>query len=138
MPLDLERPAFQGGFTFPQQFLITMDVATVNVVFCWVVAEQTQIQKIGSAWQKFKGGKISFVERSAIGPNPANAIFFQQPNKLRSMPAGMTKLNRKTEISWQLWEKLSERRLRSEEHTSELQSRRDLVCRLLLEKKKDL
>src|SRR5438874_4483266 len=28
-------------------------------------------------------------------------------------------------------------RERSEEHTSELQSRRDLVCRLLLEKKKD-
>src|SRR6266496_4670543 len=28
------------------------------------------------------------------------------------------------------------RMLRSEEHTSELQSRRDLVCRLLLEKKK--
>src|SRR5204862_5335523 len=27
--------------------------------------------------------------------------------------------------------------LRSEEHTSELQSRRDLVCRLLLEKKKN-
>src|SRR5438874_9915015 len=31
-------------------------------------------------------------------------------------------------------EKLGE--IRSEEHTSELQSRRDLVCRLLLEKKK--
>src|SRR6266496_5239539 len=29
-----------------------------------------------------------------------------------------------------------EHHLRSEEHTSELQSRRDLVCRLLLEKKK--
>src|SRR5690349_24249997 len=29
-------------------------------------------------------------------------------------------------------------RTRSEEHTSELQSRRDLVCRLLLEKKKML
>src|SRR5438874_10605062 len=29
------------------------------------------------------------------------------------------------------------RRQRSEEHTSELQSRRDLVCRLLLEKKKN-
>src|SRR6201989_3683762 len=27
--------------------------------------------------------------------------------------------------------------IRSEEHTSELQSRRDLVCRLLLEKKKN-
>src|SRR5690349_24949653 len=30
-----------------------------------------------------------------------------------------------------------ERAVRSEEHTSELQSRRDLVCRLLLEKKKN-
>src|SRR3982750_4990850 len=30
----------------------------------------------------------------------------------------------------------SRRRARSEEHTSELQSRSDLVCRLLLEKKK--
>src|SRR5438874_7489798 len=29
------------------------------------------------------------------------------------------------------------RKVRSEEHTSELQSRRDLVCRLLLEKKKN-
>src|SRR5690349_23084958 len=31
---------------------------------------------------------------------------------------------------------LEQKNLRSEEHTSELQSRRDLVCRLLLEKKK--
>src|SRR5690349_23676127 len=35
-------------------------------------------------------------------------------------------------------ERGSPRAARSEEHTSELQSRRDLVCRLLLEKKKDL
>src|SRR3712207_8918833 len=33
---------------------------------------------------------------------------------------------------------LHEKNLRSEEHTSELQSRQYLVCRLLLEKKKDL
>src|SRR5690349_23256139 len=32
--------------------------------------------------------------------------------------------------------KIEEAEMRSEEHTSELQSRRDLVCRLLLEKKK--
>src|SRR5699024_11462679 len=35
-----------------------------------------------------------------------------------------------------LLEKIRIKRLRSEEHTSELQSRFDLVCRLLLEKKK--
>src|SRR2546421_3426636 len=34
------------------------------------------------------------------------------------------------------WHVSSPSRLRSEEHTSELQSRSDLVCRLLLEKKK--
>src|SRR5690349_23995589 len=34
-----------------------------------------------------------------------------------------------------LWAEEIEQALRSEEHTSELQSRRDLVCRLLLEKK---
>src|SRR5438067_9902435 len=34
-------------------------------------------------------------------------------------------------------EELMHKRLRSEEHTSELQSRFDLVCRLLLEKKKN-
>src|SRR5260221_5831889 len=33
--------------------------------------------------------------------------------------------------------RLSPARLRSEEHTSELQSHSDLVCRLLLEKKKN-
>src|SRR5690349_23952407 len=32
--------------------------------------------------------------------------------------------------------RLEQTQVRSEEHTSELQSRRDLVCRLLLEKKK--
>src|SRR6185295_19945530 len=34
------------------------------------------------------------------------------------------------------WPSCSTRRTRSEEHTSELQSRQYLVCRLLLEKKK--
>src|SRR5438874_10367451 len=39
-------------------------------------------------------------------------------------------------LSWLSGDHLSPARSRSEEHTSELQSRRDLVCRLLLEKKK--
>ena len=39
----------------------------------------------------------------------------------------------------QFWERRRDKTktCRSEEHTSELQSRRNLVCRLLLEKKKD-
>src|SRR5437667_7092561 len=111
MPLDLKRPAFQGGFTFPEQFFVAMDMAAVDVIFRCVIAQQTQIQKICRARQKFKRGKISFVKRRGIGPDPANPISFQQPNKLRPMPAGMPKLNRKTEISRQLWKKFSQREL---------------------------
>src|SRR5690349_3940 len=36
-----------------------------------------------------------------------------------------------------VWQGGTQGEARSEEHTSELQSRRDLVCRLLLEKKKE-
>src|SRR2546421_2026110 len=43
---------------------------------------------------------------------------------------------RAKEYSWDAVTDKYEELLRSEEHTSELQSRSDLVCRLLLEKKK--
>src|SRR5690606_40707210 len=39
------------------------------------------------------------------------------------------------QVSWKLTNRTKTIRLRSEEHTSELQSRENLVCRLLLEKK---
>src|SRR5438874_7456871 len=57
-------------------------------------------------------------------------------HKLQSALQGQESLSgSSTEI--QEWvEKARNKKKRSEEHTSELQSRRDLVCRLLLEKKK--
>src|SRR5256885_5978904 len=45
---------------------------------------------------------------------------------------GKLSLKVRTRFGWQRWESRS----RSEEHTSELQSPCNLVCRLLLEKKK--
>src|SRR6267378_8334461 len=48
--------------------------------------------------------------------------------------------SRRSTNSWRRWsasEWMATVASRSEEHTSELQSRRDLVCRLLLEKKKE-
>src|SRR5690625_5980442 len=41
------------------------------------------------------------------------------------------------DLTWSAGFKIKQPQLRSEEHTSELQSRGHLVCRLLLEKKKD-
>src|SRR5204862_5944306 len=53
-----------------------------------------------------------------------------RPSSMRSDTASpMVSSGVRSANNWLIWK-------RSEEHTSELQSRRDLVCRLLLEKKK--
>src|SRR5438874_8854613 len=65
--------------------------------------------------------------------SPAVAAFAPVP----SAPTWRTPPSRSR--SWRAWSRFGGALActsRSEEHTSELQSRRDLVCRLLLEKKK--
>src|SRR3712207_8979028 len=52
-------------------------------------------------------------------------------------PSGTPHFLRKDCRPQRQWRGLPERNRRSEEHTSELQSRQYLVCRLLLEKKKN-
>src|SRR6266496_5652194 len=58
---------------------------------------------------------------------PPRSTLFPYTTLFRSRPAQFRCRRRRREC--RCW-------ARSEEHTSELQSRRDLVCRLLLEKKK--
>src|SRR5690349_23649703 len=68
---------------------------------------------------------------------PPKSTLFPYTTLFRSMWLGLqtsaTKAPTSTIDTWIDWVHLY---TRSEEHTSELQSRRDLVCRLLLEKKK--
>jgi len=109
MPLNLERPTIEGSFAFPQQFFITMYVLPIDIVFRRVIAQKTQVEKIRRARQKFEGRKISFVDRGRIGPHPANAMFFQKSNDLRSMPASIAEFNRKSEIPRKLLKKLTQR-----------------------------
>src|SRR6266496_6135732 len=59
---------------------------------------------------------------------PPRSTLFPYTTLFRSPPVAGTR------AGWPA--SLSRHGRRSEEHTSELQSRRDLVCRLLLEKKK--
>src|SRR5690606_39510428 len=62
-------------------------------------------------------GERLLVRRDGLdGEDRAERLFSHQPRRLRDV---------------------AEERGRSEEHTSELQSRENLVCRLLLEKKKE-
>src|SRR5438874_9736802 len=62
---------------------------------------------------------------------PPRSTLFPYTTLFRSKHIHHGSLGRGTELYG-----LGNRLVRSEEHTSELQSRRELVCRLLLEKKK--
>ena len=86
-----------------------MQMPSIDAVFRGIVAEQTQIKKIGGAGEKFERRKIPFVERAGIGPDPTSAIFFQKADNLGSMPADMAKFNRETKIARQLCEKFPKR-----------------------------
>lgn len=86
-----------------------MHVLPVAIVFCGVIAEKPQIKKIGRAREEFERREIPFVQRTGVGPNPAYAMFFQQVDNLRPMPAGMTKLDRETKIFRQLIKEFAKR-----------------------------
>src|SRR5438874_6902772 len=64
---------------------------------------------------------------------PYTTLFRSLRRKLLRCPS-MLPRQRRRRAKQSFWPR--GQKLRSEEHTSELQSRRDLVCRLLLEKKK--
>src|SRR5690349_22711703 len=69
---------------------------------------------------------------------PYTTLFRSIGQRRRGEPASehVTQRPRERQADAAVHPAAAARALRSEEHTSELQSRRDLVCRLLLEKKK--
>src|SRR5216683_5564721 len=81
------------------------------------VSEVFHTSKPGAQFRPGSNGRVS-------GPDPGHRSYFSFATF--SDPDGNT---------W-LFQEITTRLPRSEEHTSELQSRSDLVCRLLLEKKK--
>src|SRR5207249_9700799 len=66
---------------------------------------------------------------------PDAIVIFEAPDASTAADF-MVQFSRVTEATTSLALPIEEFKWRSEEHTSELQSRFDLVCRLLLEKKK--
>src|SRR5690625_1985662 len=80
---------------------------------------------------KLEGGKVIEKKKSDARKGSeisVDALFFNTPARLKYMKTIHTELGHITDL-------LNRLALRSEEHTSELQSRGHLVCRLLLEKK---
>ena len=98
MALDFEGPAFERGFAFPKQFSVAMEMLAVAVVLRRIIAEKAQINEVAGGGKKFEGREIAFVERAGVGPDPADAIFFQEMNVLGAMPAGVAKLDGEAKI----------------------------------------
>ena len=82
-----------------------MRVFAIPIVFGGVVAQQTDVKKIGCARLKFERRQISLVQGGSIGPNPTDPIFLEELNELRPMPSGMTKLNGEPEVTRKLGNK---------------------------------
>src|SRR5262249_23710871 len=86
-----------------------MLMLAVPVAFCRGVAQPTHVEKIGRARLKFEWSEIAVVQGRSVGPDAADAVFFQQMNELWAVPAGMPKLDGKAKIPRQLLEERSQR-----------------------------
>src|SRR5207247_10427686 len=85
---------------------------------------------------KYHDAKEELLKVYGIGNKIADCILLFSLEKLDAFPIDVWILRALSRYySWLLTEDEDENKFRSEEHTSELQSRVDLVCRLLLEKK---
>src|SRR5712671_3314230 len=86
-----------------------MKVLAFRIVFRGVVAEQTEVNKIGGGGQELERREVAFVERTGIGPDPANPVFLDETDVLRPVPAGVAELDGETEIARQLREEGAEK-----------------------------
>lgn len=108
MPLNLQRPTLQRGLAFPKKFPVAMDPLAARIVLRRVITQEPEIKKVGRAREEFEGRKIAFVQWARVGPDPADAVFFQETDDLRPVPAGMTKLYGKAKIARELFQKFAQ------------------------------
>src|SRR4030095_3933720 len=108
LPLDAQGPAIECRFPFPEQFVIAMDAQPTPIVFRQRVAQQAEVKKIRRDWLKLEWCLVALIERAHIGPHPANAMFLEEANEVRSMPAGVAKFDREAKIRRQLRDEIPE------------------------------
>src|SRR6478752_4137652 len=81
-----------------------MQMPAVAIVLGRVIAEQSQIKKVGRLRKELKRGEVSLIQGAGIGPDPANAIGLKAMDDVRAMPAGMPKLNRESVVTRKLFQ----------------------------------
>src|SRR5947209_12223204 len=100
------------------RILISVVIGVASAVFCWAVLTRLHQGAADFTWA------IRAAQHLLAGKNPYDTPLEQYP--LTAALFGLPFVWLRPEVA------------RSEEHTSELQSRQYLVCRLLLEKKKTI
>src|SRR5690606_39347481 len=88
----------------------------------------------GTGWTRTRhGAQVRGIHRDELIVEPRNRL---KPRGVRNEHVERKQRNNREVCSWFRGQVGQAGDARSEEHTSELQSRENLVCRLLLEKKK--
>ena len=85
-----------------------MNPLAIAIVFRQRVPQKAQIKKISRDRLKFEWRLIALIKRTGVGPDPAEAVFFEEMNNRALMPAGVAELNRKPEIRGQLGEEIAQ------------------------------
>src|SRR5207249_10240612 len=101
--------------------------SSTTATTCWVAPSEVKLSELGATWRLVATGTNGSVPLQAARAMVTNVIGAE---RRRVTGIGVTI---PAPVHGATLGKCS--RTRSEEHTSELQSRFDLVCRLLLEKK---
>src|SRR4051794_29665927 len=99
VPIDLHGPAFEGGFAFPEEAAVAVETATIVIVAGADVAQQADVEEIGRARPKLERGEIAFVKRAGVAPDPADAVFLEEVNDLRPMPAGVAEIDGEAKVA---------------------------------------
>src|SRR3712207_6059502 len=107
-----------------------------TTVYRWCKQGRLPCLKVGKYWRIRRGDLEDFLEGSRHHATLAGRLdsFLRVPDSVLAITQNMDILHRIDAAFF----RVGASRGRSEEHTSELQSRQYLVCRLLLEKKKPI
>src|SRR5437870_9410462 len=133
----------------PKVLIVGLDSATFDLARPWIA--EGKLPSLTALMQNGAWGRLASVVPPITPPAWTSFMTGKNPGKhgifhfLEASPGryGLRYLNAGSRRAKTIWRILSDTgytvgtmNIRSEEHTSELQSRGHLVCRLLLEKKK--
>src|SRR5690606_35209520 len=127
------------GVALPQELIENTNMVEEEIIQNEVIPALSEaIEPIISQIQRELILVVEYVPDEPLQVRMTRKRSFKIPEPMDATPVSTNAVNNERKFTIAPHSKSKKTNLRSEEHTSELQSRENLVCRLLLEKKKKI